>query len=239
MRIPIIVAFALLFLVALENASLAPLVAVQPKRNFVVDNASAAVQLLGPSLPPSQLISFRYVPPNNSPYVSQELPPQVTLIQGGVPHTYQLQTYWTSFYVDNNTVWNTTNPWFFNDAFWLPSPPNGLVTSSGANITITYASQPVCTSSNAFTLLVQGCLWSVYYYTWVNTLGSFGFGLMFAAVDIALYHKTENVWLGGIIPMVLEGAVFGILLPQFFLPLSAIFLSVALAASVYNVVRDR
>ena len=61
---------------------------------------------------------------------------------------------------------------------------------------------------------------------------------MFVAIDIALYLKTENP-LVSLLLMVAEGAGIGFLLPAFFLPLTAIFLAVGIAGSIFNVIRTR
>jgi hypothetical protein len=39
--------------------------------------------------------------------------------------------------------------------------------------------------------------------------------------------------------MIVEGAVLGVILPQFFLPLAAIFVVVGLSGALYQVIREK
>ena len=69
-------------------------------------------------------------------------------------------------------------------------------------------------------------------------LGQFGLGGMFMMIDVALYLRTENPMVA-LLAMVAEGAAIGFLLPSFFAPLTAIFLAVGIAGSIFNVIRNR
>jgi hypothetical protein len=169
--------------------------------------------------------------------------PTFSYVSTGAQTKTNLFSTFQSNWMDNNSAWSVPNPTFIDLHYFNPSPASGTITNR-SSITISYSASTSfpsggsCTSNNLFTLLLNTCLFSVFYYTWYNIFGSFGFGIILMGINLALYNKTENPNLV-VLGMIVEGAVLGVILPQFFLPLAAIFVVVGLSGALYQVIREK
>jgi hypothetical protein len=192
--------------------------------------------------------SWRWVPPLICSTCSTERPIVTPQIFSASPafslspsSGTTLPTSYRQSWADYGAAWSTSNPFFYNGKFWTPNS-SGFALFAPQLITISYAtiSPPPanCNSTNPFIDLISGCWVGTFYYTYSGALGNFGFGIMFAAIDVAIYLKTENP-LTALLLMVAEGAVLGVFLPTFFLPLAAIFMTIGLAGSIYQIIRTR
>ncbi len=166
--------------------------------------------------------------------------PQITFQSGGATAKAYLYSSYNTYWMDNSSSWTVPNPSFIDLHFFAASPATATVTSATLQ-TISYSTSTLyggCSSGNAFTLLLNGCLFPLFVDSFTAQLGSFGMGFLLMIINVTLYTKNENP-LTITLLMVLEGAIFGLILPQFFLPLASIFVVIGLMGSIYQLVRNR
>lgn len=164
--------------------------------------------------------------------------PTLTGIQGGVTVNIPLTTVPTVIFLDQGTPWKVSNPWVSNLQSFVPTLAGGIVLTNNP-IQIQYSScAPTCVSTNPFQLLLAGCFFGMWYFTWNGVLGNMGAGFIFAAIAVALYLNNENP-MSALLVFLIMGGIFTGILPALFLPIGAIFLAIGVAGSLYQLLRDR
>jgi hypothetical protein len=104
-----------------------------------------------------------------------------------------------ALWIDNNTAWTTTNPFYYNAGqAWTPSPNDGTIIGS-PTITITYtaAASVVVTNGGCFTDPIQAMLAGQWLcgaaLTYGNVIGiSWFFGIVAMLIPAMIYLKSEN-----------------------------------------------
>ncbi len=191
----------------------------------------------GAALPPSNntvTISFSY---SVTCGVAGGGAPVLFYTLNGLPQTYTLTTTPTLITMDRGTTWHVTNPWFTNLRNFYANVVSGIASVSGTTVNIQYSScVSTCTSSDPFILLLAGCFFGMWYFTWYGVIGNFGVGLIFSAIAIALYLNNENP-MSALLVFLIMGGIFTVILPALFLPLGAIFLAIGIAGSLYQAIR--
>lgn len=149
--------------------------------------------------------------PNNGLFPQR---PILNYILNGTAHTLTLQITNQTVQVDNNSAWSTTNPFFYNNAFFIPSPASGTITGNNSFIHITYTSQSAITNGACVSNSVQdfeiGQWLCGAAFTYGNLIGmSWFFGIIAMLIPGMIYLKSGNAGLTLLVLVVTFG-LFGV-----------------------------
>lgn len=190
-------------------------------------------------------VSMKWVKPDTNSFAQQI--PYVTFTSFGSSIKDGMNTAYITYWMDNQSTWSVTNPFYYDNFARVPSPATGTVTAA-ALVSVTFTQSALPVSNDPFKNLMNGQILLGALGPFINLMGLENFlGMLLIAIDFAVFLKSNNSWLF-ITLLLVEGAVFvgangtgGIqtVLPSYFNVLSYALLGLGIAGSVFKVYSTR
>ena len=151
--------------------------------------------------------------------------PTFTYLAFASPVTVTNQKYATSYWIDYNSHWTAQDPFTTSPDFVMLTahPPSGQAASLQP-IIVAYFASSSCGNPNPLTEIENGCVIPGIVGAWSYATGAPAwFGFILLGINVAIYNRSQSVWLSLLILWV-SGAVFSAILPVYVGQVAQVFL---------------